>query len=164
MPTGKLSTGFSAKRNGLDTKMAQADRQKNMIDRKNVIKQMLEVIAREILNSLSRGAPSTTRPPLRCGPDMRNCFGDQAFFGDFRQNCALAILQVLAAKSGTPQERVGTNDTNLAQQVPRMFRETVRKLCGPSVDLEPVPDPSDEAIPSVGYRPADRDARERDQP
>lgn len=82
---------------------------------------MVEVVPEEFLNSLSRGAPSTTRPPLRCGPDRRNHLGDQAFFRNLCRNSALPIVQVLAAKSGTSRERVGTNDTNLAQQVLSMF-------------------------------------------
>lgn len=95
--------------------------EKIYIDMKNEYYQMVEVVPKEFLNSLSRGAPSTTRPPLRCGPDRRNHLGDQEVFRSFRQNGVSAILQVYAGENGTSQERVVTNGTNLAQQVLTMF-------------------------------------------
>ena len=50
-----------------------------------------------MLNSLSRGAPSTTRPPLRCGVIMSMRFCLQGVFRILPIFLSLYILQVIAA-------------------------------------------------------------------
>ncbi|QIG76652.1 hypothetical protein EVC28_028 [Rhizobium phage RHph_I1_23] len=97
------------------TPETQPGGEKIYIDRKSKYNQMVEVVPGGVLNSLSRGAPSTTRPPLRCGPDRRNHLVDQEVFRDFRRKRHFGIMQVLAAENGTSRERVGTYGTNLAQ-------------------------------------------------
>ena len=123
MPTGKLSTKFSAKRMAHDTKMAHGTGMKISIDEKTVQSQMDDFVNQRIQNSLSRGAPSTTRPPLRFGVPMAMRFGLQGVFEDLSKSCLWTTLQVITPESGTTQERSGTNGTKLAQGNLNMFYE-----------------------------------------
>lgn len=92
-----------------------------ILDRNDVEKQTVTWYGRENRNSLSRGAPSTTRPPLRFGVPMAKRFAMQGVFGDLSKICLWTILQVLALKNRTPQEPAATNGTCTTQSSHTMF-------------------------------------------
>ena len=57
-----------------------------------------------LVYSLSRGAPSTTRPPLRCGPDRAIHLSTQALF--HLRACSPYIKTARSSREGEPDSRL----------------------------------------------------------
>lgn len=109
--------------------------------------------------SLSRGAPSTTRPPLRCRLTMATNVGMQGLFGEILKILSLSAAEVLSSEnssgSGSVRQKNGTiqRGTIESAMVPRS-----RKSSRPPTPEQITAPPGEERDCRLEIATADRTA------